>query len=97
MKDENIKQHISQHNGKKIINLSINEEHIHMEKYLQFFADWNEEALELKHRKIKGWNKTLYKNLRMIVCGFFLYAHGPLFIPFSHANQSPVENVFSQV
>ena len=34
MKDENVKQHVSQHNGKKIINLGINEEHIHMEKYL---------------------------------------------------------------
>ena len=109
MKDENVKQHVSQHNGKKIINLGINEERIHMEKYLQFFADWNKEALELKCRKIKGWDKTFitkatYKNLRMIVCGFFLYAQiqldhddGPLFVPFSHANQSPVENIFSQV
>ena len=58
MKDENVKQRVSRHNAKKIINLGINEERIRMEKYLQILCDWNKEALELKRRKIKGWDKT---------------------------------------
>ena len=94
---------------KVLFYLDINEEEKRMKRYLEYLDDWYRQSLMEKEKKVKDWDKTFmsittYKNARMTVCGFFRYArlvfalpNPPLYIPFSHAGQSSIENVFSRL
>ena len=97
-----------QSNGKTKFFLQIDEEERRMKAYLEHLEEWRQESLKLKEEGFKGWERTFlsattYKNLRLSICGYLCYARvllnlpgGPIYVPYSHANQSSIECVFSQ-
>lgn len=94
--------------GKEHHILDIDVEQSRMTKYLLYLEDWRQESLKLKNLSQAEWEKTFmstatYKNIRLAVCGFFCYArmlfslpNAPFYVPYCHAHQSSIENVFSR-
>jgi hypothetical protein len=87
---------------------SIVKERARMQQYLGFFERWRTE-MQARGGGYKEYSKTFlatetYRNLKVTIHGFFEYASSILdtaptvrFIPYLHANQSTIENVFSQI
>jgi hypothetical protein len=80
-----------------------------MKRYLDYFQGWRQQALERKAMNENKWEKTCisritYQNLRHCISGFLSYSRailaiegGPTYVPYRLANQSTVENIFSQI
>ena len=77
---------------------------------LEYFETWKTKAKGLKKNgKDESWKKTFiseqtYKNMRITTRGFLGYAEAmlnaenpPDYVPYAHANQSSIENIFSQL
>jgi hypothetical protein len=94
--------------GTTFYRYSIVKERARMQQYLGFFERWRTE-MRGRGGTYKDYSKTFlanetYRNLKVTIHGFFEYASLILdtaltvrFIPYLHANQSTIENVFSQI